>query len=116
MVYIYINEDSLTAVYGYDISIPCGNVNGHITITTILVQIAWYYFVTWCLTSAEQKVLETLVLVTDVYVVEERGSPLGPLRVPNKALQKQLQSLTTFRPSERRQEDPELRSLPNHLE
>ena len=64
---------------GYDISTPRGNVNGHITITTILVQIAWYFFVTWCLTSAEQKVPKTLVLVTNVYIVEERGSPLGDL-------------------------------------
>ena len=27
----------LSAVYGYDISIHCGNVNGHKIITTILV-------------------------------------------------------------------------------
>ena len=40
----------------------------------------------------------------------------GPLRVPNKPLQKQLPSLNTFRRSERHQEDPELRSLANHLE
>ena len=27
----------LSAVYGYDIGIPCGTVNGHIIITKILV-------------------------------------------------------------------------------